>query len=266
MTTVRFLFLASIFLIFQNCGENTPAAPTLVGPLNAQLLPPNAVPAIGHVNTVNCWIENDRFIATGICSNGSGEWQKFWLEAEPINAAGKSITISNHKSVIIKTFSDAVPPMGRTSFYISWPVSSFSETPSSLNVKVAGAVKQEAGPILSIPMTNSMRMYAPNSAEQIVPEESSWQLSGTLMNPLDLVASKPMLEILIYGKDNLLWFSTVLNPLDPANSSIFQMQGMEPFKPKETRPFTLQIYYKVLPEVLKAKKIGRVDILPYEAR
>jgi hypothetical protein len=97
-------------------------------------------------------------------------------------------------------------------------------------------------------------------------EERAWQITGSISNPLDLVAAHPRLEILVFGTDNKLWFSTLLNPEDPASKPYFKFERSGPIKAKEERPFTMQVYYERLPGALKAQKIGRVQILPFEAR
>jgi len=263
MKLIRLSFLVALLFFFQYCKEKSPAINT---PLNAAYLPSNAQPLQVNIYNVNSWVEKDRFFVTGVCSNISATWQKFWLDIVPVNEDGEAISISNHTSVIVPTFSDAVPPQGRTSFFASWPLTDFSAKPDSCIVKLAGAVQQTAGPILAVPGTNGMRMFASSVAGQPAAEETSWQLSGNLLNALDMEAAHPRLEILIYGKDNKLWLSTVLNPEDPATKPIFQFDREGPFQPKESRAFTLQVYYTGLPEVLNTQKIGRIDILPYVAR
>ncbi|MBK6995607.1 MAG: hypothetical protein IPH31_12020 [Lewinellaceae bacterium] len=211
-------------------------------------------------------MEKEHFIVTGICSNTSGKWQKIWLEAIPLDAIGKPLSISRHASVIVATFSDAVPPNGRTSFYASWPLTEFSGKPASCNFKVAGAVPQDPGPILANSGVNGIKMFEPSVAGQAAPTERGWQVSGTISNPLEMVASNARLEILLYGTDNKLWMSTVINPDDPAIQPVFSFDRPGPMQPREERGFSLQVYYAGLPQALKDIKIGRVEIWPFEAR
>lgn len=263
MILLRFSLLFALLFSFQHCTETSPAINT---PLNAEYLPSNAGPLQVNIYNVNSWVEKDRFFVTGVCSNISANWQRFWLDVVPVNAAGKAIAISNHTSVIVPTFSDAVPPQGRTSFFASWPLTDFSGKPDSCIVKLAGAVQQTAGPILAVPGTNGIRMFASSTSGLPATEETAWQLSGNLLNALDMEAAHPRLEILLYGKDNKLWLSTVLNPEDPATKPIFQFDREGPLQPKESRAFSLQVYYTGLPEALNTQKIGRIDILPFVAR
>ena len=257
-----FVFFLLLFP-FQNCNEKAPVNKT---PLNAAILPGNAQALELNINNVNCWVEKEHFIVTGICSNTSGKWQKIWLEVTPLDAIGKPLSISKHASVIVATFSDAVPPNGRTSFYASWPLSEFSGKPASCKFKVAGAIHKDPVPILASSGVNGIKMFEPSVDGQAVPTERGWQVSGTISNPLEMVASNPRLEILLYGTDNKLWMSTVLNPDDPAIQPVFFFDRQGPMQPREERGFSLQVYYAGLPQALKDIKIGRVEILPFEAR
>ncbi|MFN0036270.1 MAG: hypothetical protein ACKVUS_14495 [Saprospiraceae bacterium] len=263
MTLFRFSALFALLLSFQNCGEKTPP-PT--GPLHAEILPSSAQRVEVAVRSINCWVERGQFFVTGICSNTSAGWQKIWLEAAPLDAAGKPITISKHRSVIIGTFSDAVPPNGRTAFYASWPVTDFSKTPATCSIKAAGATPQAPGPILVVPTINALKIRGLVAPGQPITEEKAWQISSSIHNPLAMVASRPRLEILVFDTEGTLWLSTMLNPEDPATNSIFRFEREGPLQANEERPFNLQVSYERLPQPLKEKKIGRVEILPFEAR
>lgn len=260
MFQFRFFKICCLFLLLQNCTEKK------TSPYQAYLLPSEAKPLDVKISDLNCWVEQDKFFVTGICSNQNSAWQKIWLEGTPVNAAGKPIQIAGCKSVIIPTFSDAIPPSGRTSFFVSWPVSDFSELPTSCKLQGAGAVVQSPGPILICPMVDAMKMLVPPTPGQPATEETAWKLNGSIINPLSGIASRPMLEVLVFGTDERLWLSTQINPQDASGKQIFQFEREGPFQAKEERKFTLQVYYAGLPQVLKEKKIGRIEVLPFEAR
>lgn len=259
--TIRISLLFVLLFLFQNCKED---APVSTRPFNVELLPANAKPVAVNVYKVNCWVEQEKFFVVGLCTNTSAEWQKIWLEAVPLNASGKPIAISKCSSVIFSTFSDAVPPSGRTSFFASWPLSDFSGKPDSCTIKSVLGIQPAPGPILVAPVVNGMKMLSPSVPGQ--PSIEGWHVSSSISNPLQMEAAHPRLEVLVYGTDGLLWLSTVLNPEDPATKQIFHFEGDGPLKPAEDRPFNLQVYNEGLPQVLKEKKIGRVEILPFEAR
>ena len=261
MTPFRLVSLLACLFLLQNCTEKVPVDPT---PLNADMVPANAQPMGSNVSHINCWVEKDMVFVTGICANTTEAWQKIWLDVSPLSPTGKPLAILNHSSVIVNTFSDAVAPYGRTSFFASFPLANFSGKPDSCIVKVAGVTPQAPGPVLIAPVVNGMLMSSPASAGMASVE--AWYASGTISNPLQMVASKPRLEVLIYGTDNKLWYSTLLNPEDPAVQSFFSFERKGPLQPEESRVFTLQVYYQSLPQALKDLKIGRVVILPFEAR
>lgn len=263
MINARIILLFSIFLIIQ-CAEEK--KPVKTQPLNIALVPTNATNANAAIFNQNCWVDKEKFFVTGICSNTTAQWQKFWLEATPVDANGKPVSISKHSSIILTTFSDAVPPGGRTSFFASWPLTDFSSRPATFNIKVTKAVQQTAGAILVVPAINSIKMFAPAVPGQPAPIERSWQVSGTINNPLSTVASRPRLEILVFDTNGILWLSTLLNPEDPAVKTIFKFDREGPIQPKEVRGFNLQVFYEILPLPMQQKKIGRVEVLPFDAR
>lgn len=96
--------------------------------------------------------------------------------------------------------------------------------------------------------------------------EAAWQVSSSVSNPLDMTASKPRIEVLVYDTESKLWLTTVINPEDPAVKDIFKFDSYSPLRPTENRQFTLTIGYQALPKALQEKKIGRVEIFPFEAR
>jgi len=260
MIQFRFSLLFTLLFLFQNCEEK---APEPTRPLNEALLPADAKPARVIVSNINCWVEQGKFNVVGICTNATAEWQKISLEAVPIDAKGKPIAISKCSSVIISTYSDAVPPTGRTSFFASWPLSDFKGNPDSIKIKGTMAIQPASGPILVTTVTNGVKILGSVPGQ---PAIEGWHVSSSISNPLAMTASNPRLEILVYGTDNLLWLTTVLNPDDPAVQQIFHFERTGPLKPGEERPFNLQVYYQGLPLALQEKKIGRVEIMPFEAR
>lgn len=263
MAYTRLVALLLFVLLFQNCAET----PSATSPLYAENMPENAKPIAAPISNLNTWVEAGSFIVTGICTNSSTAWQKIWLDAIPLDSAGKPLSIQKHASVVLNTFSDAVPPNGRTAFFASWPLSDFSGYPASCQVKVAGALQQIAGPILVVPMVNALKLFAPPESGQAATEELAWQLSGQILNPLPMQAAHPRLEVLVYGTDNRLWLSTLINPEDPATKRVFQfVAGEGPLQPNDAREFSLQVFYQGLPQALKEKKIGQIEVLPFEAR
>lgn len=258
-----FPFLIPLLLFFcQQCRESSAAATSL----NAELLPANAAPSTVKITDLNCWIEQGQCFITGICSNESSSWQKIWLKAEPLDHAGKSLKIKGFASVVFPTFSSAVPPKGRTSFFTGWPLTDFSGTPDSCLVTGAGAIAVAAGPILLVEQISGVKMLAPKKEGEAATEEVAWQINAILNNPMPLPAAHPRLELLLYCTDNRLWLSTLLNPEDPQTKQLLSLEKEGPMQPGEQRKLGVYAFYERMPQALKDRKIGRVELLAFEER
>jgi len=264
-TRMRATILTHFILLLicsQGCVE--PVDPS--ARLNAQLLPPTPLPANVSISNLNCWSEQGQFFITGICVNESNTWQKIWLQAEPMDKDGKPLKIQTFGSVVLPTFSSAVPPKGRTAFFAGWPLSDFKLAPDSCRVRGAGAIQVPAGPILLVEQISGVKMLAPQQAGQPATEEIAWQINAVLNNPMPLPAAHPRLELLLFGTDNRLWFSTSLNPEDQQTKQMLSLEKEGPMQPGEKRQVGVYAFYEQLPAVLKAKKIGRVEMLAFEDR
>jgi len=263
MKSIHFFLLCSSLFFFQNCEKKAAAS---TEPFQVELLNSNAKSVDMPVFQLNSWVENGKFYVVGVCSNVTADWQKIWVEVVPIDGAGKPIMISKCSSVILPTYSDAVPPGGRSSFAASWPLADFSSKPASCAIKAVKAAPATPGPILVSQGSMAMVMTAPGAEGEPASVEKAWQVNGTISNPLPVMAANPMLEVLVFSTDGKLWLSTVVNPSDPAISSIFHFDREGPFQPKEDRNFSLHVSYEILPKPIQEKKIGRVEILPFDAR
>jgi hypothetical protein len=203
---------------------------------------------------------------TGICNNESAAWQKIWLRAEPLGADGKLISIKGCAAAVLPTFSDAVPPQGRTAFFTGWPLADFAGTPDSCRISGAGAIAVEKGPILLVEQIGGVKMLAPLKPGEPATEEVAWQINAVLNNPLPVQALHPRIELLLFGTDNRLWLSMLLNPEDPATKKTLNLEKEGPMAPGEKRGLGVYAFYEGMPLGLKAKKIGRVEMLGFEAR
>ncbi len=276
----RLLCLAIVILGFNSCqsDKKTPVSPTAAAPVNAsptvaanplsagmEQIPPSAKIVNANVNSVHVWIDKGNVCLAGIVSNMSAEWHKYWLEASPVDQSGRPIAFNGHSGVVVSPHCDAVPPSSRTSFFASWPLNSFSGTPHNFNFK-AWAEVQKPGPVLSIPATSAIQMSVPQPTGQNLKPEVAWQMTGALMNPLNMVAAHPRIEVLVFGNDQKLWFATVFNPEDQAMRKIFSWDREGPLKPKEERQFNLQVYTLGMADSLKDLGIKKIDLIPFNAR
>jgi hypothetical protein len=257
------LTLLSVLLLGQQCGGR--AVPS-VAPLDAVVPPPNAMLPDVRITDLNCWVEQGQFFVTGICSNESASWQKIWLKMEPMDSIGNPLTITGARYAPMATFSDAVPPKGRTAFFAGWPSSECSGTPHSCRVSGAGAIQVSPGAILLLEDVSGVKMLTSKQAGEAASEEIAWQINGVLNNPLSITAPQLRLELLLFGTDNLLWYSTVLNPEDPKMKKIFSLEKDGPMQPGERRRVGVYAYYDGMPKALKTSKIGRVELLAFEKR
>jgi len=252
----------TLFLACKNTAQNQAQTVTTGG----ATLPPGTITAIVEISKMNCWVEQGQFLVTGICDNRQGEWQKIWLQMAPLDAEGRPLKVNGDSISVFPTFSDAVPPLGRTSFFISWPLSAFSGTPASCTVKGAAALPLSSGPILVISEQSGVKVLMPEKPGDTVSVEKAWQVYAVVENPLDVQAYHPRVEMLIYGTDQKLWFATVLNPEDPQQKKYVSTDKEGPMEPKEKRTIGAVVYYDNLPQVLKDQKIGRIEYQAFEAR
>lgn len=261
MRTVIFNLFWSIAFLFSctNSAENQPKTPVIEVKLNAE--------AKVNITALNCWVEKERFFVVGICDNLSNEWQKIWLRMTPMNQAGEPIKVNGAADALLPTFSDAVPPRGRTSFMAEWPLGAFSGIPDSCTVTGAGAITMTAGPILIASEKSGVKMLVGEPlGDSLVMVEKSWQLNFVLENPLDMQALHPRVELLVYGTDQRLWFAGVLNPEDSLQQKVIKAEREGPMEPKEKRHVGAYVHYNNLPQFLKDNKIGYIDFQPFEAR
>lgn len=260
MRTVIFNLIWSITLLFSfsNCDQ-TPPKP-------APLPPQATAPVYVNITDLNYWVEADRFFVVGICDNLTNDWQKILLRMTPMKD-GEPVSVNDATDAIFPTFSDAVPPRGRTSFMAEWPLDAFSDTPDSCTVTGGGAIPMSAGPILIATEKSGVKMLVGETVgDSLVMVEKAWQVNALVENPLDMQALRPRVEMLLYGTDQRLWFASVLNPEDPQQKEAVKAEREGPMAPQEKRRIGANVYYSSLPQALKDKKIGRVEFHPYEAR
>lgn len=267
MRTLILTLLSSITLFFA-CTNTTENQVNIVNPTYNPELPRGTISAIVTISNLNCWVEEGQFFAIGICDNGADEWQQIWLAMVPLDAEGRQMKVNGDTSSMFATFSDAVPPRGRTSFFASWPLSAFSGTPDSCIIKGAAALPITAGPILISSEQSGVRVLVPETDKpgDTTRVEKAWQVNAMIENPLDMQAAHPKVEMLLFGKDKKLWFATVLDPEDEQQKTYVNAERKGSMEPKEKRRIGAVIYYDRLPKALKEQKIGRVEFQPYESR
>jgi hypothetical protein len=264
---MRLLCFTALLAVFFSC-KNRDAAPVPppAAATSDDALPAHADSASVRISQLNCWTEQGQFFVVGICDNRAGAWQRIWLRMEPTDGKGQALRWADPAAAIFPTHSRTVPPLGRTSFLAGWPLSAFSGQPVQCRVSGAGASAELPGAMLVGTEQSGVRMLAPDPADASKTAEKGWQASVLLQNPLNIPANRPCAELLIYGKDQRLWFSQVLDPSDPALRGVVSSTGDGPLVPQEQRRLNAQIFYPNLPQPLQAAGIGRVEFLPFDKR
>lgn len=235
-------------------------------PLNAELLPAGIAPSRIRITDLNYWTEQGQFFVTGVCVNESGAWEQIWLNVALTDEQGRALSVGGAASAVIPAFSSAVPPMGRTTFFAGWPLSGISGVPAACTVREEGSLKVAPGAILLTENVGGVRMMVPEAPGKPTSVEAAWQISAVLNNPLPQSARHPKLELLLYGTDNKLWFSTLLDPDDPQYKSLIVSEKAGPMAGGEKRELGISVHYDQLPAALREKKIGRVELLAFDAR
>lgn len=243
-------------------GEGANAAPN--GKMFADKLPETAKPIEISFRDMNAYTANDLFCIVSIVDNGMDQWQQIWVKTELIDANGNILTVNGDSSILLQTFSDAVPPRGATAFFSAIPLSQVSGVPVNCRLEGAGAITRPPGPILIATEVGGVRaMYADkDDPTKIV--EKTFNLQAVIENPLDLMAYRPKMVLLVYGKDYKLYFAQMVG-LDDPNAPLKQ-EREGPFQPQEKRNISCLIMYDQLPKPLQEMLIGRVDVQVHEAR
>ncbi|MBV6443579.1 MAG: hypothetical protein DYG98_18840 [Haliscomenobacteraceae bacterium CHB4] len=260
------LTIISVFTLFIACTNSTENQANKTTASQSPILPAGVISAAVEVSAVNCWVEQGQFLVTGVCDNRDTEWEKIWLKMIPLDAKGRRLIVSGDTASIFPTFSDAVPPLGRTSFFVSWPLTAFSGTPETCIVEGAAMLPMGPGPILVSGEQSGVRILVPAKPGDTATIEKAWQVNVTVENPLDLYAYHPRVELLLYGKDKRLWFATVLNPEDPQQKEYVSAEREGAIEPKGRMRIGATVYYDNLPAALKEQYIGRIEFQPFDAR
>jgi hypothetical protein len=251
----------ALLLAFACCALALPNCETAPSPVQPHGNLSTAHPIPFQITDLSCWIEQGQFFATGICINQSPTWQKIWLEATPINIGVQSAPCPQTR---IPTFSDAVPPQGRSAFFAHWPLTSPTIAPDSLLITNALAQTQAPRAIMVVENLSGLRVMTPADGTRPA-SETAYQVSGILFNALPTAVTSVKIEILIFDSEGRLCFSSLLDPQNEQTKRLFQFEKAGPLQPNEKRAFGLQIYYDQLPQSLKQKKIGRVEILAFQS-
>ncbi len=221
-----------------------------------------------QISDLNCWVEKGYFLVAGLCDSKTSKWLRIQLTMTPIDSKGHPTTLKGEASATITCHSDAVPPLGRSSFFAAWPLTDFAALPDSCLITNALAVDVPEGPILLATAQNSVRIMRPTEGPSSASDqkEIAWDVSTVLENPLSSPAKHPKMELLLYGKDKRLWFAQVVDPESDVFKKVLRSNGQGPIPAGAKRQYNIYVSTQMLPEELQKQQIGKADILPFEAR
>lgn len=238
---------------------------TSLGQMPKDTLPAAALETDVDFRDMNAYTSNEHFCVVSIVDNAADTWQKIWVKITLIDASGNALQVNGDTSIVVSTFSDAVPPRGATAFFCAIPLSEVSGgTPVNCRLEEAGAVARPPGPILLATEVGGVRAMYADKDDPTKVVETIFDVQATMENPLDMIANHPRVVFLVYGKDGKLYFAQSVNP-EEANGALRQ-EREGPLAAREKRKFTCRIFYKILPQPLIDLLIGRVDVQMYEAR
>ncbi|TNE60170.1 MAG: hypothetical protein EP344_07915 [Bacteroidetes bacterium] len=248
-----------------NTTETPVSSQAGVQPVELDTIPGELDSAKVAFRQTNVFTSGDMFCVVSLVDNLTDDWRKIWLKAEILDAKGNVLTVDGSSSLTLRTFSDAVPPRGATSFFLSIPYNQISGVPADCRLSGAGSIRRPAGPILFASGYGGVRAMYADKADPTKVVEKEYQLQATLENPLDMVAYHPKMVLLVYGRDDQkLYFAQLVDPENP--NTIFTQEREGPLQPGEKRKITCRIYYEMLPQQIKDQLIGRVEMQLFEAR
>ncbi|MCC6459941.1 MAG: hypothetical protein IT260_05705 [Saprospiraceae bacterium] len=270
---ILFLFLTiallSLSILGAACTEKTAATPPPVPGLQTsseivQQLPKGADSAKVSFRDLNYWQEKDLFCIIALVDNNADTWQRIWVRVELFDSAGKRLLIGKDSSLIVRAFSDAIPPRGASSIFVTLPYIQLSGTPVSCKLSGAGALLQNPGAILLTGESSGVRMQYPDPKDPKKVIEKAFQSTSMVENPLEMNAPHPRAVMLIYATDNKLYFAQVLDL--EKQYEFLRSDKTGPMGPREQRRLVCALVYENLPTPIREKTIGRVDIQMFDAR
>lgn len=259
----------SICLFSSACDGSSGAAKSLAesagsADKSVNVLPANPDSAHVDFRDLNYWTENKLFCVASLVDNLGMTWQSIWIRVELLDSAGNRLQIYGDSSMIMRTVAEAIPPRGASAIFAAIP---FSEVTGGIPVKCrlsgAGAVEQAPRPILLSNDISGVRMQKPDPNDPNKVIELAYQASATVENPLQMDAYHMRVVLLLYGKDNKLYFVQMVNPEDP--DTVIKLDRTGVMLGTERRKMTCPIVYKQLPQKLQEVLIGQVDVQAYEA-
>lgn len=264
-----FVFLMTVIfswcLLAAACTEDkAKTAGYVTNTIIMEPVPEEADSAHVDFRDLNHYTEGNLFCVASIVDNQSLLWQRVWVRLELFDAADKPLTIDGDSSMVFRLACNAIPPKGASAFFISLPFSRISGTPAYCRLSGAAAIEQEPGAILIALDVGGVRALRPDPTDSTKTVDVGYQAQATIDNPLAVVAQRPRILFLLYGKDKKLYFVQMLDPQDPASGMHLEPVGA--IGPQSRANMVCPVSYQALPQTLRDVHIERIDIQAYDAR
>lgn len=228
-------------------------------------MPADAQPATININDLNFWVEGEYFYVVGIVDDRSNKWSRVWVKLQVTDKDGDVLKFDGDKEIIVPTFSDALPPSGRTSFFAGFPLQKFNGTPSKAKIANAYFVPVAPGPILIVSEFSGVLIMTPKPGDSVSTVERGWSMGGFVDNPLPQFPCNNLRgELLVYGKDEQLYLSQLVISDGDNPSLLLEKKG--PILPGQKVRVGATVLYDHAPRILDSIKIGRVELQPFDAR
>lgn len=228
-------------------------------------MPANAQPATIDINDLNFWVEGEYFYVVGVVDDRSSKWSRVWVKLQVTDEDGDVLKFDGNKEINVPTFSDALPPGGRTSFFAGFPLNKFNGTPAKAQVANAYFVPVDPGAILVVSQFTGVLIMTPKPGDSVSTVERGWSMGGFVENPLPQFPCNNLRgELLVYGKDEQLYLSQLV--LSDGENPTLLMGKPGPLLPGEKRRVGASVMYDKAPRMLDSIKIGRVELQPFDAR
>lgn len=257
--SILYSLVLTLLLGFTACQNDKDEAPKV------EPMPQDAKPVKVILADPNCWIEGDQFIMTAMVDNQEFEWQRLWLNLRIIDAAQKPLLLAGKDTALtLEPHSPAVAPRGRSSFFWALPLSALNGVPDSFMLASALGVKVPAGAIPIVTESNGVKMLQSDPSDPTQSIEIGWQMNGKVESTLNYTVEQPHLDAALYGTDNRLYFTYALD----MNRDTVVLRGSEygPIGAYSKRQFVFRVGYESLPQPLRDKKIGRIDVMAFDKR
>ncbi|MCC6412296.1 MAG: hypothetical protein IT270_11595 [Saprospiraceae bacterium] len=228
-------------------------------------MPADAQPATVSIRDLNFWVEGDNFYVVGVVDDRGSKWSRVWVKLQVSDKDGDVLKFEGNEAIMVPTFSDALPPGGRTSFFAGFPLKQFNGTPAKAQVAIAYSVPTEPGAILVVSQFSGVLIMTPKPGESTSTVERGWSLGGFVENPLPQFPCNNLRgELLVYGKDEKLYLSQIV--ISDGENPTLLMEKPGPLLPGEKRRVGASVMYDHAPRILDSIKIGRVELQPFDAR